>query len=314
MQKYTVLITGAGGTVGQMLMAHYSRQPDVNILALERSEQAMAKLVNLYGEHPSVKLHLADLLHPTSFQDIVNGCDAVVHCAALKHVLIGKRFPERQARENVDAFCNIFQWARLARVKKFLLCSTDKAATPTSVMGATKYLLERICISGSTENFCASAVRFANVIGSNGSLLPSIKAQLSEGRDVVLRNPQMTRYFMHQTDTVALIQFALENMVGGEVFTYDTPAALVKDVIEVVLDKMDMPTSRLKIATSETHENINERLVSPDEIGSVRKIGHFFVINGHDGESINELDKQRALSSAMAKLTKEQIKELLYAK
>jgi UDP-N-acetylglucosamine 4,6-dehydratase len=308
---HTVLIAGAGGSVGRMLMAHFTKDTTVQVRALERSEQAMAELVALYGKNPNVTLCLGDLLDPDSFKQVLDGCDAVIHCAALKHVLIGQTFPTRQARENVNGFCNILEYAQQAGVRRFLLCSTDKAATPTSVMGATKYLLERLCMNASTDSFSAAAVRFVNVIGSNGSLIPIIESRLATRHPVTLRHKQMTRYFMHQHDAVALICHALERMQGGEIFTYNAAAARVQDVMETVLEHHGADASHIVLAQEPTKENIDERLVSPEEMPHLRKSDRFLVLHGK-GDGLMEHEKQNALSSSAIMLQKEKIKELLY--
>ncbi|SRR6266568_4334360 len=313
MQTTTLLITGAGGTVGRLLIDHFLKDPAIRIKALERSEMAMADLINIYGNNSRVELLLADLLDIPSYRDELKDCNAIIHCAALKHVIIGKHFPERQAYENVTAFCNLIREARNSKIQRFLFCSTDKAAQPTGVMGASKHLLEFICRDAATPTFATGAVRFANIIGSNGSLLHVIQNRLKDGKDIILRDKRMTRYFLRPQDATELIAYALTNLQKGEVFIRDTPTARIEDVINVTMRHHDIPLERLKVSTEPTYENIHERLIAPDEILLTRKISQYFIIGGDQGVPLTNKEQERALSSSVDTISKQKIQELLYA-
>ncbi len=312
MEKTTILITGAGGSVGQMLLAHFVKDPSLQIRALERSEQAIAELLHLYKDNKNIELYFADLMQPETLSEPLSGCDIVIHCAAYKHVNIGKAFPTQQVQENITAFCNILNLSRRAKIKKFLFCSTDKAATPTSVMGSTKYLLEQICMNATTPSFTAAAVRFGNILWSNGSLLPLIEKKIMADQDITLNHEQMTRYLMHKHEVIDLILFALENMRGGEIFTYNAVAASIKDVMEVVLEKSAKKQPKIVISTKATHENIHERFIHPEEAGKVRKQGQFLAIHTSYGNKPDQEELERALSSKTKLLSKSEIKKFLY--
>ncbi len=317
MKNKTILLTGAGGTVGQMLMSDLTKNPFYEIHALERSEQAMAELLNQYGDNKKVKLYLADLLRLESIKEPLDGCEIVIHCAALKHVKIGNTFPTQQAQENLNGFSNILNLARIAGVNKFLFCSTDKAATPTSVMGATKYLLEQICITASTATFNTAAVRFGNILWSSGSLLPLVEKRLAAGQDILLTDKRMTRYLMHQNEVLNLIKFALDTMDGQEIFTYQAHAARVNDILEVAIEQMVETTIRRKpqIITLQKpfQENLHERFIRPEEVEKVRKSGYFLILNGIRGEKPTDREIQYALSSNNNLLSKNELKQFLYA-
>ncbi|HSX29635.1 MAG TPA: polysaccharide biosynthesis protein [Candidatus Saccharimonadales bacterium] len=312
----TLFITGAGGSVGQSLIKYFlSNNPKIRIKALERSEMAMAELLALYGNNQRVKPILADLLDFKGLQHELQGCDAVIHCAALKHVIIGKFYPERQAYENVTAFYNIISAAKAAGVPKFIFCSTDKAAQPTGVMGASKHLLEFICRDSATPTFNTATVRFANIIGSNGSLLRVIDSRIKDGADIVLRDERMTRFFLRQENAIALIDYALNHAHLGEIFVRDTPAARIKDVMEVVLEARNIPLSRIKPSREKIFENLYERLVAPEEIEHTRIVDEvYFTVGGQKGAELSRLDAKRALSSSNGTIDKQAIKELIYGK
>lgn len=312
MTETTILITGAGGTVGRLMIDHYIKDPAVHIKALERSEVAMADLLASYSGNTQIEPILADLLDTSSFRNALQDCDVVIHCAALKHVVIGKYFPARQAYENVTSFCNLITAARESGVKKFLFCSTDKAAQATGVMGGSKHLLEFVCRDSATDTFATGTIRFANILGSSGSLLRIIQDMRTHENDFTLRNKDMTRYFMRPNDVIELATYALSNMKRGEIFIYDTPSALIQDVIEVAFEHYNLPQSRLKITTMMTHENIHERLISQDEKPRTLRQADFFIIDGTNGEKLTTAEYERASSSSISNLTKPDIKKLIY--
>lgn len=312
MTATTILITGAGGTVGRLLVDHYLKDPSITIKALERSEMAMAGLLGAYDNEPRVECILADLLDPSSFRNALKDCDMVIHCAALKHVTIGKHFPERQAYENVTCFYNLIRESRASGVKKFLFCSTDKAAQPTGVMGGSKHLLELVCRDAATDTFATGTIRFANILGSNGSLLPLLQSKLDNDEDFILRDERMTRYFLRSHEVIELVTYALAHMKQGEIFIFDSPSALIKDVVEVVFEHAGMPQKKITLATAPAYENIHERLVSQDERSRTLRRDGFFVIDGDAGEEPTSTDYERAFSSSVGNISKAEIKKMIY--
>lgn len=312
MNQTTILITGAGGTVGRLLIDHYVKDPTIRIKALERSEVAMADLLNAHGNTTQIEPILADLLDVSSFRESLAGCDIVIHCAALKHVVIGRHFPGRQAYENITSFYNLVNAARESGVKKFLFCSTDKAAQPTGVMGSAKHLLEFVCRDSATETFSTGTIRFANIIGSSGSLLKVIENLSASKNDFTLRDTRMTRYFLRPQEVLELADYALSHMKNGEIFIFDTPSALIKDVAEIAFEHYGLSHKQLKIATTPTHENIHERLISADERQRTVRNGKFFIIDGSEGKQLTEDEYRRASSSSSNNLQKDAIRDLIY--
>jgi UDP-N-acetylglucosamine 4,6-dehydratase len=312
MIKSTVLITGAGGTVGRLLIDHYLKDSSIRIKALDRSEMGMAKLLIAYENNPRIEPILGDLLDLSSFRGALSGCDTVIHCAALKHVTIGKHFPGRQAYENVTSFYNLINEARRSGVKKFLFCSTDKAAQPTGVMGSTKHLLEHVCRDAATDSFATGSIRFANILGSNGSLLQVLYDRLQNGKEFTLRDERMTRYFLRSHEVIELASYALAHMQKGEIYIFSTPSALIKDVVGVVFDHYESPRENLKIAVTPSYENIHERLISHDEKSRTRRNGRFLIVGGSGGKELTSAEFERAFSSSVGNLTKAEIKDMLY--
>lgn len=214
--KQIIAITGAGGTVGMSLTKYFLKiNPEAEIRAIERSETAVFQLIDLAKENINLKVFLVDLINYPDAEEALRGSNVIIHCAALKHVVVGFSFSEELARQNVNCFCNIVKIAKKYKVGKVLLCSTDKSSTPTSVMGASKLLLEKIAHFSSDEFSKFSSIRFGNILNSSGSIIPRVMTKLTNGERVDINHKDMTRYVIIEDDFLNLISYSLDNMQGG---------------------------------------------------------------------------------------------------
>src|SRR2546426_1859516 len=139
------VVTGAGGSVGSSLARHllWSR-PEIVVRAVERSEIAIAALLEIAEFEPRLHVVMGDVSDLRTLEDAVRGAQVVVHCAALKRIDVGAIFPGEMASQNVQNFVNVVKIAKRHSVERVMVCSSDKAATPSSVMAASKLLIERI--------------------------------------------------------------------------------------------------------------------------------------------------------------------------
>jgi FlaA1/EpsC-like NDP-sugar epimerase len=166
--------------------------------------------------------------------------ELVFHAAAMKHVPASEFNPFEATETNVRGTQNVVEAAIDAGVERVLTVSTDKAVDPTNVMGATKLLAERLMSAaetykgGSQTRF--ASVRFGNVIGSRGSLVPLIRGQVARGGPVTVTDPEMSRYMMPMRDAVRLCFEAMQRMAGGEVFILKMPRIRVGDLVEVLIE------------------------------------------------------------------------------
>jgi FlaA1/EpsC-like NDP-sugar epimerase len=147
--------------------------------------------------------------------------EVLFHVAAYKHVPLMERFPHEAIKVNVLGTWTVLDEAHLAGVSRFVFVSTDKAVNPSSVMGATKRLAERLVASRATEGTVCTAVRFGNVLGSRGSVVPTFTKQIDMGGPVTVTDPRMTRYFMDESEAASLIIQAAGLTTGGEIFMLD---------------------------------------------------------------------------------------------
>lgn len=222
----TILVSGAAGSIGSELCRQLAEYRPKHLIALDWSESSLYDFENeLRHHHPEIKLTtlIANVQDVEVISKIFRSFhpDFVFHAAAYKHVPLMERFPQQAIRNNILGTWNVARAAKKAGVKKFLLISTDKAVRPTSVMGASKAIAEMLVdsLNGGSTSF--AAVRFGNVLGSNGSVIPLFQKQISRGGPVTLTHPDVVRFFMSIPEAVQLILQATQLMSGGEIFVLD---------------------------------------------------------------------------------------------
>ncbi|BBB68853.1 nucleoside-diphosphate sugar epimerase [Undibacterium sp. YM2] len=227
-----VMVTGAGGSIGSELCRQILRQRPAKLVLLEMSEYALYAIEQeLTGLRQQLKLDveilpfLGSILDSAKLDRIFTTCEVetLYHAAAYKHVPLVEHNPAEGIRNNVFGTLSVAQAAMAAKVKNFVLISTDKAVRPTNVMGATKRLAELILQACSRRQqhtrFCM--VRFGNVLGSSGSVVPLFRKQIMAGGPITLTHPEITRYFMTIPEAAQLVLQAGAMGEGGDVFVLD---------------------------------------------------------------------------------------------
>ncbi|MFZ6655685.1 polysaccharide biosynthesis protein [Undibacterium sp. TJN19] len=227
-----VMVTGAGGSIGSELCRQILRQRPAKLVLLEMSEYALYIIEQeLSGLRQQLKLDveilpfLGSILDSAKLDRIFTTCEVetLYHAAAYKHVPLVEHNPAEGIRNNVFGTLSVAQAAMAAKVKNFVLISTDKAVRPTNVMGATKRLAELILQACARRQqhtrFCM--VRFGNVLGSSGSVVPLFRKQIMAGGPITLTHPEITRYFMTIPEAAQLVLQAGAMGEGGDVFVLD---------------------------------------------------------------------------------------------
>ena len=227
--KKTVLVTGAGGSIGSELCRQISRFKPERIVLVETSEFALYLIEQWFRDnHPEILLVplAGDVKDSVRMNEIFELWKPalVFHAAAFKHVPLMEVGNAWQAvRNNVQGTLNVAQCALRYQAERFILISTDKAVNPTNVMGATKRMAEMVCeilhSKGSKTQF--NMVRFGNVLGSTGSVIPKFKDQIARGGPVTVTHPDINRYFMSIPEAAQLVLQAASMGQGGEVFVLD---------------------------------------------------------------------------------------------
>jgi UDP-N-acetyl-D-glucosamine 4,6-dehydratase len=215
-----VLITGAGGSIGSEISLQCDRFGASKLLLIEHSE------FNLYqiGEKlPSAELYLCSITDKETLDEIMRNTspDIVIHAAAYKHVPLCEANIPMAIKNNVIGSRNVIDSAIEHNVPKIVIISTDKAVRPTNVMGTTKRVVELYAQNVDPRNSEIVAVRFGNVLGSSGSVIPKFKAQIEAGGPITLTHPDITRYFMLISEACQLVLQAAAIARGGELFILD---------------------------------------------------------------------------------------------
>lgn len=237
-----VLVTGAGGSIGSELCRQVVQLSPRLLLLYDRYENSLYDLeIELKKSFPHVKFVpiIGDILDGDKVEKVLKTykVSLVYHAAAYKHVPMMEREPVEAIRNNIFGTLNVAKLAVANNVDKFVLISTDKAVNPANVMGTTKRICELIIQGLSRFDTKFIAVRFGNVIGSNGSVIPLFKKQINEGGPVTVTHPDITRYFMSIPEAVQLVMTAGAMGKGGEIFLLDMGrpikiAELAKDLIK----------------------------------------------------------------------------------
>ncbi|MEB7768268.1 polysaccharide biosynthesis protein [Mammaliicoccus sciuri] len=225
----TILVTGAGGSIGSEICRQVCKFKPERIILLGHGENSIyhihQELNGLYKEEIEIIPIIADVQDKARIIEVMQTYKpyVVYHAAAHKHVPLMEYNPQEAIKNNVLGTRNTAEAAKLAEVSKFVMVSTDKAVNPPNVMGATKRVAEMIIqsMNNETSNTDFVAVRFGNVLGSRGSVIPLFKKQIEEGGPVTVTHPEMTRYFMTIPEASRLVLQAGALATGGEVFVLD---------------------------------------------------------------------------------------------
>jgi FlaA1/EpsC-like NDP-sugar epimerase/lipopolysaccharide/colanic/teichoic acid biosynthesis glycosyltransferase len=223
----TVLVTGASGSIGSELCRQIAAFSPKILVALDNNESGLFDLnIEFAASFPGVRVMgvVADVARPASIARAfaTYSPEVIFHVAAYKHVPLMEEHPEEALRVNVLGTWTVLEAARVAGAAQLVLVSTDKAVNPSSVMGSTKRLAELLVASdpppGEGPRLTCTAVRFGNVLGSRGSVVPTFRRQIDAGGPITVTHPEMTRYFMHIAEAAALIVEAADLTGGNDLF------------------------------------------------------------------------------------------------
>jgi FlaA1/EpsC-like NDP-sugar epimerase len=266
-----VLVTGAGGSIGSELCRQVAGFNPASLVMLDHDESNLHRLqLEIWGEadmdgDPVV---VADIRDRDRLRQIFREYrpEVVFHAAALKHLPVLERHPCEGVKSNVRGTENLVEVSLAYDVERFVLISTDKAANPTSVLGATKRLAELLVEAhhGSPTTLCA--VRFGNVLGSRGSLLHVVREQLMAGSEVTVTHPDVTRFFMTIEEAVGLVLEAARMAEDGATYVLDMgePVRIV-DLIRNFAESMQVRDVRFRYTGLRPGEKLNEELFGDTE-------------------------------------------------
>ncbi|MCR4394325.1 MAG: polysaccharide biosynthesis protein [Dehalococcoidales bacterium] len=242
LSQKTVLVTGGTGSIGSEIVRQVLESDARKVIVFSRDE---IKHFLLKKRVPDYRLEtvIGDTRNKDSLRRVFEkyDVDIIFHAAAMKHVVICEESPIEAVETNIIGTQNLVDLALKNNVSRMITISTDKAAYPTSVMGATKFIAEKITLNGNkatTKNQKFSCVRFGNVAGSRGSVIPVYIEDLLNGRPLMISDPAVTRFIMEIPDAVRLVIKAAEYAQGGEIFILKMKAFKLGDLVDILVNRI----------------------------------------------------------------------------
>jgi len=311
-----VLVTGGSGSIGKKIVKELIKY-DVDVIrVLDNNETELFNLENDLNSS-KIKVFVGDIKDSQRLKSLFKDIDIIFHAAAYKHVPLCEYNPLDAVKTNVLGTQNVIDMAILCDVKKVILISTDKAVHPANVMGATKFLAERLMMAASAysdDGTKFSCVRFGNVLNSRGSVIPLFKKQLKNGGPITLTDEDMTRFIMNIYQASKLILQAGMLSQGGEIFILKMPAFKLSDLVDAMIEfyapvyGYDPEEIDVKIIGKRPGEKLYEELMTSDEMLTAYDNGDLFIIR-------DELNKKHPdfiyNSNEIDHLTKDEIIRIL---
>lgn len=278
-----ILITGGTGSVGCALTRKLFDYNPRTIRILDISENETFKMMNLFADNDCLRFLIGDIRDKNRLKSAMQDIDIVFHFAAMKHVYACEYNSFEAVKTNIDGLQNVIETALENNVEKMIFSSTDKAAHPLSVMGITKLLGEKLVASanyykGNRRTRFAS-VRFGNVIGSNGSVVPLFRQQIVGGGPVTITDREMTRFVIEMDETVALIFSAVHMTKGGETFVWKMRTLRVVDLAEVMIERYAPGKGIEQVFSGRGEaEKVHEEIMTEEELPNSVELNNLYVL------------------------------------
>jgi UDP-N-acetylglucosamine 4,6-dehydratase len=293
----SILITGGTGSLGKALTAHIVKHyPDVKRLVIfSRDEQKQFQMAQDYPNNlfPNIRFFIGDVRDRDRLIRAMQGIDYVIHAAAMKHVPIAEYNPDECIATNVGGAQNVVHACLSAGVERVVALSTDKACAPINLYGATKLTSDKLFVAANNikgnNPIRFSVVRYGNVMGSNGSVIPFFIKKKKEGL-LPITDPTMTRFNISLQGGVDMVMHALENAWGGEIFVPKIPSYHITDVATAIC-----PECEQKVVGIRPGEKIHEEMITPSDSFNTYDLGKYYVIlptthNWNLQEFVNRFD------------------------
>ena len=287
-QGKRIVVTGAAGTVGSALVSRLLNSRARELRALDNNEGNLFTLGRRFESDARFRPFLCDIRNERKLPDLLADVDYVFHVGGLKHVAFSESNPFETVQTNIVGVQSVIEAARHSGVERVLFTSSDKAVNPTSVMGTSKFMGERLMTAanalGHTSGTLFGSVRFGNVAGSQGSVIPIFADQISSGGPVTLTSPEMSRFMLSLGQAVNLVIDAIGRLHGGEVFVTKMPVMRIVDLAEVMIELLapalghDPESVEIVETGPQPGEKMFEELLSGEEVRHTFDIGEMLVV------------------------------------
>jgi UDP-N-acetylglucosamine 4,6-dehydratase (inverting) len=276
----SILITGGTGSFGKAFVEKaLAKWPDIERMVIySRDEQKQYEMEQAYphSEYPMIRYFIGDVRDYGRLKRAMTSIQYVIHAAAMKHVHIAEYNPDECVKTNIRGAENVVQACLSNNVEKVVALSTDKAAAPINLYGATKLVSDKLFIAANNirgkSSIKFSVVRYGNVMGSNGSVIPFFIKKRKEGV-LPITNADMTRFTITLDDGVNMVFHALENAWGGELFVPKIPSYRIMDVANAI-----GPECEKKVIGLRPGEKIHEEMITSSDSFYTYDLGKYYVI------------------------------------
>ena len=276
----SILITGGTGSLGKALVERIINDyPKIKRLVIfSRDEQKQFQMEKDFPltKYPFLRYFIGDIRDQNRIKTALNGIDYVIHAAAMKHVHIAEYNPMECVKTNVLGAENLINASLETNVKKVIALSTDKAAAPINLYGATKLTSDKLFVAANNirgrNDIDFSVVRYGNVMGSNGSVIPFFIKKKTDGV-LPITDPRMTRFNISLSEGVDMVLHALEHAWGGEIFVPKIPSYKIADVARAI-----GPECKHNIIGVRPGEKIHEEMITESDSFSTYDLGRYYVI------------------------------------
>jgi UDP-N-acetylglucosamine 4,6-dehydratase/5-epimerase len=276
----TILITGGTGSLGKELTKTIlERWPEIKRLVIfSRDEQKQFQMEQEFpmSKYKAIRYFIGDVRDYERLKRALNGIDFVIHAAAMKHVHIAEYNPDECVKTNVGGAQNVIRACLETNVSKVVALSTDKACAPINLYGATKLTSDKLFIAANNikgnKDINFSVVRYGNVMGSNGSVIPFFLNKMKEGV-LPITDPNMTRFNISLKGGVEMVLHALSDAWGGELFVPKIPSYKITDVAKAI-----GPNCVHKVIGIRPGEKIHEEMITSSDSFTTYDLGKYYVI------------------------------------
>jgi len=285
-----ILITGGTGSFGKQFVASlFERHPEIErVVVFSRDELKQFQMSQSYPDKkfPAIRFFIGDIRDPDRIRRALEGIDTVIHAAALKHVPIAEYNPFECIKTNVLGAQNLIEACLDTGVRQVIALSTDKAAAPVNLYGATKLCSDKLFIAANnivgTRDLRFSVVRYGNVMGSRGSVIPFFLDKKQNGI-LPITDPRMTRFNIRLSEAAEMVFWALHNGRGGEVLVPKIPSYRILDLAEAVC-----PTCTKPVVGMRAGEKLHEEMITSSDSQNTVDLGNYYAILPADDMRIRE--------------------------
>ncbi|MEO1621693.1 MAG: UDP-N-acetylglucosamine 4,6-dehydratase (inverting) [Cyanobacteria bacterium J06632_3] len=297
-QDSTILITGGTGSFGkQFVSTILARFPGIKRLVIySRDELKQFEMAQQFpmSKHPGIRYFIGDVRDRKRLVRAMEGIDIVVHAAALKHVPVAEYNPMEFIKTNVLGAENVIESAMDAGIQKVVALSTDKAAAPINLYGATKLCSDKLFVAANNirgrRNLSFSVVRYGNVLGSRGSVIPFFLKKRKDGV-LPITHPEMTRFNISLAEGVDMVNWAIEQSLGGEILVPRIPSYRITDVAEAIGPDCEHPVIGIRPG-----EKIHEEMITVSDSFTTVDLGPYYAVLPTQGNY--DVEKYCAMTGA----------------